>query len=271
VGMKTAWKVIVGVLAALLVLLVIAEVGIRIFLANQITSEFEAAPAASASTGDAKPDVSFGPQPVTLGLLTGALPHMTLTTPSTLVVNGEQATGNPAATVNLDRVHVTGNDPVAESFELATQLPNDFLRVMLNQAIEQQIGDNGFLGSLISVSEVSANDAQGTVSIMFSGGAAGIELRPINANGQVSFEAENTQVFGFDLPGGVSESLSEALAEGMRQDVIGEMQVRNITVIPGGLELTMDGENVNFTELQRQLQGQHQPQLQEQGQLEGAA
>ena len=266
--MKTAWKVIVGVFAALLVLLVIAEVGIRIFLANQVTSEFEAAPAAS-STSEAKPNVSFGPQPVTLGLLSSALPHMTLTTPSTLVVNGEEAIGNPAATVHLDRVHVTGSDPVAESFELTTELPNDFLRVMLNQAIEQQIGNDGLFSNLISVSEVSANDAQGTVTIMFSGGAAGIELRPINVNGQVSFEAENTKLFGFDLPGGVTESLSEALAEGMRQDVVGEMQVRNITVIPGGLELTMGGENVNFTELQRQLQGQ--PQLLGQEELQGAA
>ena len=48
--MKTAWKVIVGILAVLLVLLLIAEGGIRMFMANQITSEYSAGAQSDASS-----------------------------------------------------------------------------------------------------------------------------------------------------------------------------------------------------------------------------
>lgn len=252
--MNKAWKVIVGVLAALLVLLLVAEAGIRMFVANQITSTYqEQAALQPGVVATAEPEVDFGSQPITLGLLGGSFPHMTITTPSTLQVNGDEVHGDPAATVVLDKVRIAGGEPVAQSFHVTTELPNDFLRAMLNHEIRKQIGDNRFLKNVISVSDVVTNPTDGTFTIMFTSGVAGVELRPSTNGGQLSFTAASTQLFGVDLPDGVAEALTGAMAEGMRQEVTGNMQVRDVTVIPGGLRLEMGGSNVNFNELQREL------------------
>lgn len=246
--MQTVWKVVVGVLAAILVLLLLAEAGLRMYLANQITEGFAQDAGAEAA---AEPDVSFGSQPVTLGLLNGRLPHVTVNAPSTLLINGDQISGNPAATVEMDNLKVTGGEAIAETFTMTTELPNDFLRAMINQEIQGQIGDNRWLNNVITVSEVSTNPDAGTFTIEFTSGAAGIELRPVNENGQLAFEAASTQLFGFTLPDEVASALSEAMADGMRHEVTGTLQVRDMTVVPGGLRVAMTGNNVNFEELQQ--------------------
>lgn len=255
--MKTAWKWIIGVLATLLVLLLIAEAGIRTFLAHQITSGFEQQPGAAAA---ADPKVSFGSSPVTLGLIGGSLPHMTVETPSTLSVNGDEFSGTPAATIRLDKVRITGGEPVARDFQLNTELPNEFIRAILNQGIREELGDNRFLNSVITVSDVTSNPESGTFALTFTSGVAGIELRPAPADGQLGFEATNTKLFGFDLPSDVSASLSDAMAEGLRQEVTGGLKVQDMTVVPGGLHLEMTGHDVNLQNLQAETQpGTRQP------------
>ena len=256
--MKTAWKVILGILAAIVVLLIVAEAGIRMFMANQISSGVIQSEE-SAAIAQAEPEVSFGTTPVVFGLLGGQLPHMTVTTPSTLVVNGDQIAGAPASTIELNNVEVTAGDPIAETFRLSTELPNEFVRAMLNQQLEEQMGQDSFLSSLITVSDVSSNPEQGTFTITFTSGVAGIELRPVQTEGQLAFEATSTQLFGVELPQGVAESLTEAMSTGLQEDVTGGMRVENFTVIPGGLRVTMAGEHVNFAELAQMQQNQLQP------------
>ena len=163
--MSKAWKVTLSIIAGVLLLFAIAEGGIRAFISHQVTSQ---APEGTS--------VSFGAKPVTLGLLGGKFPHMTVDQQSTLVVDGNQFTGNPAAVVEMDNVRVAGNDPVAEELHMTTTLPNEYVRAMLNQQLEEQIGDQGFLSNLITVSDVTANPEKETFTIEFTGGLAGIEV-----------------------------------------------------------------------------------------------
>ena len=249
--MKTAWKWIIGVLATLLVLLLIAEAGIRMFLSHQITSGFSQQAGASAA---ADPKVSFGSSPVTLGLLGGKLPHMTVETPSTLTVNGDDYSGDPAATISLDKIRITGGDPVAEEFQLDTELPNDFIRAIINQGLRSQLGDNRFVNSVVTVSDVSEDPSNGTFTVTFTGGLAGVALRPTPSDGQLGFQATNTQLFGFDLPSEVSDALTDAMSEGLRQEVTGSLRVKDMTVVPGGLHLTMSGHDVDLNNLQNEVQ-----------------
>lgn len=249
--MKTAWKIIVGILAALLVLLIVAEIGVRMFLTNQITNGVEQQTAGQAAVVS-EPDVSFGSQPVTLGLLTGSLPHLTVTTPSTLQVNGDAISGEPGATIAMDRVKIVSGEPVAEAFTLTTELPNDFLRATLNQSLREQLGSNRWLDSLITVSEVTTDPASGTFTVMFTSGVAGIELRPVQTGGNVSFEAESTQLFGFNLPNEVAGIINNSLKEGMASFGDSQLRLTNVAVTPGGLQMQMSGENVNFYELEQQ-------------------
>lgn len=257
--MKTAWKVIVGILAALLVLLLIAEGGIRMFMANQITSEFNKNAETSSAQGGgdgAEPDVSFGPQPVIFGLVSGKLPHIDLDTPSTLVVNGDQVTGDPASHIVMDNIRYDAGDPVAESFRVDTELTNDLIRAMLNQQLHQQMGEDSFLSGLINVSDVNTDPDAGTVHIEFTGGVAALDLKPITEQGQMRFEATGTQLFGMDLPEEAANALSDAMNQGMEEQSAGGMNIQEFSVVPGGVRVTMTGENVNFAEMQN-AQGQY--------------
>lgn len=249
--MKKAWKAIIGVLAVVLVLLLVAEAGIRMYLSNQITSGFAQQPGAEAA-GD--PKVSFGSSPVVFGLLGGSLPHITVDAPSTLFVNGNDYTGNPAATIQLEKVHITGGEPVAEEFQLDTELPNEFIRAILNQGIQSEIGDNQILGSVINVSDVTTNPDNDTFTIQFTSGLAGVELRPTPTDGQLGFEATNTKLFGIDLPDDVSRAVTSSLEEGMRQEVTGSLHIQDMKVVPGGLHVEMTGRDVNLNSLDDQLE-----------------
>lgn len=253
--MKTAWKVALSIVAAVLLLFVVAEVGIRTFVAKQVTSQ---APEGTS--------VSFGASPVTLGLLGGKFPHMTVDQQSDLLINGDEISGTPASVVDMDNVRLNGGEPVAESLRLTTELPNDFVRAMLNQQLQQQIGDS-FLANVITVSDVTSNEDAGTFTIVFTSGAAGIELQPVMQDGQLTFQARSTELFGFELPDEVAQAISSAMSEGVAQEATGGMNVEDFTVIPGGLRVSVAGSDVNFSELQQMQQSDSLEQTQPNNEL----
>ena len=253
--MKTAWKVALSIVAAVLLLFVVAEVGIRTFVAKQVTSQ---APEGTS--------VSFGASPVTLGLLGGKFPHMTVDQQSDLLINGDEISGTPASVVDMDNVRLNGGEPVAESLRLTTELPNDFVRAMLNQQLQQQIGDS-FLANVITVSDVTSNEDAGTFTIVFTSGAAGIELQPVMQDGQLTFQARSTELFGFELPDEVAQAISSAMSEGVAQEATGGMSVEDFTVIPGGLRVSVAGSDVNFSELQQMQQSDSLEQTQPSNEL----
>ena len=82
-----AWKIIIGILVALLVLILLAEFGLRWFIGHQMTSQFnEAAEQEGLQVKD--PSVSFGGSPLLVGLFKGSISQMDMTTPSTLQIDG---------------------------------------------------------------------------------------------------------------------------------------------------------------------------------------
>lgn len=253
--MKTAWKVALSIVAAVLLLFALAEVGIRTFVAKQVTAQ---SPEGTS--------VSFGTSPVTIGLLGGKFPHMTVDQQSDLMINGDQISGTPASVVDMDNVRLNGGEPVAESLRLTTELPNDFVRAMLNQQLQQQIGDS-FLANVITVSDVTSNEDAGTFTIVFTSGAAGIELQPVMQDGQLTFQARSTELFGFELPDEVAQAISSAMSEGVAQEATGGMNVEDFTVIPGGLRVSVAGSDVNFSELQQMQQSDSLEQTQPSNEL----
>lgn len=240
--MNKAWKIALSIVAAVLLLFAIAEVGIRAFVAHEVTSQ---APEGTS--------VSFGPSPVTIGLLGGKFPHMKVDQQSSLVVNGDDVQGTPASVVEMDNIRIADGDPVADSLHLTTELPNDFVRAMLNNQLKQQLGDN-FLANLITVSDVTSNPDAETFTITFTAGAAGIELHPEMRDGHLAFDARSTELFGFDLPDEVAQAISDAMSQGVEDEATEGMRVEDFTVVPGGLKVQVAGENVNFRELQDQQQ-----------------
>ncbi|WP_342318924.1 LmeA family phospholipid-binding protein [Corynebacterium mayonis] len=239
--MKTAWKVIVGVLAVVLVLLLAAEFGLRAYMSEQIRAD-----AAVEGT-----EVSFGSQPLTLGLARGVVPHMSMTSPSTLEIVGDTATGQPASSVEVDNMRVNKDNQVAERLSMTSVLPEDYVRIILQQQLSEALQTNAsFLDSFINVTGVSANPDNNTLDITFSGGAAGLELRPVMEGEKLKFTAESTELFGFTLPDFVTATITDALGQGVHNAVGGPLRLSDFAVVDGGMRVTLSGENVNLRELQ---------------------
>lgn len=246
-----AWKIFVGVLATVLIILFAAEFGLRAWVANRVESEF-AATAPAATSDSAK--ISFGSTPLTLGLLRGTVPHVALSVPSTLQLTDGRYEGNPAATVHMDNLRQTDAGSVAENFDVVTNLPDAFVKTILQQqlgtALDQVPGvPADVLKNFVSVSSVASNPADGTVTVQFTSDLAAITLRPQMEGDQLTFSADSTRLFGIDLPGGVTDRISQALRDAMRDAVFGNMRVRDVTVIEGGIRVSLTGNDVNLNQL----------------------
>ena len=57
----------------------------------------------------------------------------------------------------------------------------------------------------------------------------------------------------------VADAISSAMSQGVAQEATGGMSVEDFTVIPGGLRVTVSGNDVNFKELQDMQQSQQLP------------
>lgn len=183
---------------------------------------------------------------------------MTLSVPSTLVLDGDSFTGQPAATVNVDKVRQSDSGFVADTLDVTTELPDAFIQAILQQqasaALSQVDGlPAATLKNLVNISGVESNPDAGTVAIQFNNGLARINLRPQMDGDELTFSADSTSLFGIDLPGGVAESLSQALREGMQDAVFGPMRVRDVTVIDGGLLVSLNGHDVNLNQISEAL------------------
>lgn len=250
--MKTAWKVTVSVLAALLVLLLVAEFGLRAFMAGQIRSDMAAQNPETISAEQAdEAKVSFGPSPLTLGLLRGVVPHVAMTTPSTLVAQGETYTGQPGADISVDNLSVADGRQVAGRLRMTTDLPDDYVRAILQEQLSSSIQGGGasFLDGLLTVSGVASHPETGTFTVEVSDGAAAIDLRPAMVNDSLTFEAASTELFGFQLPDTVTRGITSALQQGVEDAVNSEMRVTEFTVVDGALRVTVEGENVDMEKL----------------------
>lgn len=248
------WKIVLGIIAGLLILLFIAEIVVRGFIAQQIRASFrDSAPESSDMREDAS--VGFGASPVLLGLARGKLQHINIDVPSTLVSDSDEIIGNPPATIDATGFVLDQDNPSADELILHTEVPQALLRDILQQELrhslnEAQDGRFAEYDEILTVSDVRTDPAVGTFTVTFSNGAFGVELRPdVSENGQITFTAESTQILGRNLPDFFSEAVSNALQKGLNEDVVGPMKIQQFQVIDNGFRITVAGENVQLSEL----------------------
>lgn len=247
-------KIVLGILAALIVLFFVLEIAIRVFITQQIKTSFlDGAP--ETVTVEREPKVYFGAQPVLFGLATGKIHHINLDLPSTLTPDSTSIAGTPAAKINATGFILDPDDPRADRVEVHTILPQAVVRDMLQRELGaslEETSDGQFPGynKILNVSNVQANPDGGTFTIVFSSGAFAVELRPNIQNGQPVFEAVSTQLLGRSLPDFFSDAVSVALERGLNDQVVGLMKVERFDVVDGGFAVTIIGENVHFNDLQ---------------------
>lgn len=250
-----------GILVALLILAIVAEIGLRWFIGQQLRSSFDQQAQEQGITVEEDPEISFGASPLIFGILGQNISQVDVSTPSTLEINypdGENAPpeiqGSPAATVNLEGLDISDpNNPTAETMTTTTQIPEDMILAMIQRETAQSGNsqDTGYgeaiLQQLVQVTDVTANPDNNALDVEFTGGAAVLSLQPQLADGGLTFAVSNAQLFGIDLPQQATDAITSALERGV-QNATGDMEIRDFSVIEGGIEMTISGQNVPLSD-----------------------
>ncbi|PMC67936.1 LmeA family phospholipid-binding protein [Corynebacterium aurimucosum] len=244
---STAWKIFIGVLVTLLLIILLAELGLRWFLGSQMKSQFTQSAKEQGVETSEEPEVSFGASPMVFGLLNGKIPQMDMKTPSTLKIEGTTITGQPAADVHVEDMTLS-KEPVAGTLRASTTVPDQFLLASFQKAIAEQSGYDA-LGNLV-VTAITANDAEDDLEVEFAGGLATLSLKPEARDGKLAIDAKEASLFGFDLPEQATSAISNALAEGMEEQLAGQqLTFESVDVGAGELTLTLIGHDVPMSEL----------------------
>ena len=233
------WKFIVGILVALLVILLVAEFGLRWFIGNELRSSFREQAALDGVTLEEDPTVAFGATPLVFSVVSGTIPHVEISIPSTLRITDQEILGQPAAVATLTDLDISDtSDPVAAHLVTTAEVPDEYMLAMVQHSMRA-----GHADGFIQISDLQSNPAEGTLDVSFNNGIAVLNLVPTPVDGNLTFEAVGASLFGFDLPRQVSDVITQGLQQGM-QDQTGDFRVETFEVVDGGAQLTLTGRDV---------------------------
>ena len=248
----TAWKVIVAVLVALLVLVLLAEFGARYFISQQLRSSFREDIEAQGIEMTEDPEVSFGSSPVLFGLIGGKLNEVNIDTPSTLQQDPEgNYKGMPASHVHMESMALKSRE--AEFLRTRSELPDDYLTHSIQEGLREQLGGVGFLGDIV-VSDITTDHEAETITVQFLSGAANLTLRPlVDANGNAAFDTSQAKILGFSLPEGAADGIANSLNHNLHEATGGQLDITKIEFNDHGLVITLEGHNVNPSHMSKEL------------------
>ena len=247
-GGSLAWKIVVGVLVALLIIILIAEFGLRWFISNQMTEEFKNSAKEEGIEATEDPSVSFGGSPLLFGLMRGSISQMDMTTPSTLQIEGSQIKGQPASEIHVEDMSTDADNPVAGFLRATTTVPDDYLLASFQKGISDQSGSET-IGNMV-VTEITANDQSDELEVKFGGGLASLSLEPSAHDGKLEINATEASIFGLSLPEQATSAISDALQDGMSEQLVAnDMQVESVDVGDGKLTLTITGTDVPMNDM----------------------
>lgn len=253
-------KVLIGFLLVIVLLLLLAEFGLRWFMKDQIQSAFREQQQESGVSEPVDPDISLGASPVLLGIVQGKIPQMTVDIPSTLDITYEgqdkskpRVTGEPAVHLELQDMKMDTDNPedaVVGDLRLRTVITKEMLLAQASESASDGGGDeDNPLAGLLQITDVRPNPDKQTLSFDLTGGLATFEVKPVIQDGQMKMEMENVSLLGMDLPESFTQEMESQLEDSIPADVQGGMDFESINVTDEGLEVNMHGTDVNFSEL----------------------
>lgn len=257
-------KILIIIIVVILLFLLVAEFGLRWFLGDKLKDQFAAQASDQGLTVEEEPSVSFGATPLLFDIARSSISEVTVNTPDTLTItypggSGEapEILGTPESTITLEGLNISDSDnPVAKNMNLTTFATDEFILATVQREMTTQMSVNESDGlaqqlmqEFIQITGITSDPERGAVEVEFTGGAAGLTLRPVADNGQVSFEVLDSQLFGFGLPTEVSSALTQGLQSSVDQ-VAGGLQVASIEVQDNGLSIQLTGQNINVRTLE---------------------
>ncbi|NLA57022.1 MAG: DUF2993 domain-containing protein [Corynebacterium humireducens] len=236
------WKFIVGILVAVLVILLVAEFGLRWYIGNELRSGFQEQAARDGVTLEEDPTIAFGANPLVLSVVRGTIPHVEISVPSTLQVTDQAVLGQPAAVATLTDLDISDpGNPVAAHLVTTAEVPDSYMLATIQHSMRDNDAD-GF----IQVTDLRSNPAEGTLDVTFNNGIAVLNLVPSPVDGALTFEAVGASLFGFNLPRQVSDVITQGLQQGV-QEQAGDFRIEDFEVVEGGANLTLTGTDVELS------------------------
>ncbi|WP_051866697.1 LmeA family phospholipid-binding protein [Corynebacterium atypicum] len=266
--MKTFSKALFATVAAVLILGLIAEVGLRWYMTSQITNQYREQAAAQGTELTEEPEVSFGSSPLILGLVRGSVPQMRMTLPETLRITPSQdsttppsVSGNPALDLTAKKLDISHPQaPVAGHLEATTLLTDEFLLATIQQAMAQQEGQSAaahesfaqsLVRQLVRVTDVTSDATDGTFDIEFTSGAAVLTMQPKVENGGLTFAIVGTSLLGVELPKEISEQIGSALSDSVdgSMNLDAPLTIEAFDIVDGGARVKVSGNDVPLSDV----------------------
>ncbi|WJY62408.1 hypothetical protein CATRI_01475 [Corynebacterium atrinae] len=259
-GSSLVWKILLGVLVAIMVVLLVAEFGLRWFIGNQLREGFREDAQANGVEVTEEPTISFGATPLVFTALSGNVKSVEIDTPSTVEITNQgdlpEIKGQPAAQLFLTDLDISDpNNPIAGSLRTTSEVSDDYLLATVQISMAEQMASSDsnvgtqLMQQLIKVTDITSNPSDNTIDVEFTDGAAQLSLRPIPQDGALSFEAIGATLFGFELPAQVTTMITDALKQALSDSTVEGMQIENIEVLDGSVRLTLTGQNVKLSEI----------------------
>lgn len=238
------WKFIVGILVALLVVLLVAEFGLRWYIGNELRSSFREQATHDGVTLDEDPTVAFGANPLVFSVVSGIIPHIEISIPSTLQITDQEILGQPAAVATLTDLDISDTShPTAAHMVTTAEVPDEYMLATIQHSMRENNAD-GF----IQISDLQSNPEESTLDVSFNNGIAVLNLVPTPVDGNLTFKAVGASLFGFNLPGQVSDAITQGLQQGV-QEQAGDFRIETFEVVDGGARLTLTGTDVALSQV----------------------
>lgn len=245
---KRTGAILVVLLLIVAALLVGGEFALRKSIANQLRDEV------GTNAQGEQAEIEFSSTPLLLSLITNTIPSVSIHNPSTVAIAADNTiTGNPEMRIDITDLDISDQDaPIAGHLKVNPTLTTEYLLATIQQATTQPSQNQSFFDSIIQsmvkVTGMSTNPATNTLDIEFTDGAGSMSLVPIIDNGRLSFDATNINVLGLDLPEAATDALTQGLREN-NQAAINGLGVTSAEVTETGLNLILEGDNVNLKEI----------------------
>lgn len=252
-------KIFISLLIVIVLLLLLAEFGVRWFMKDQIKAGFKDQMQESGISTSEDPKVSFGASPLLLGLVQQKIPQMTVDIPSTLDISYEGqdkskpiVKGQPAVHMELRDIEFDSQDAnksTAGELKGQTTIPKEMLLAQANESADDDKSSDPISG-MMQLTDVKPNPDKQTLTFEITGGLATFEVKPTVQDGKMKMEMDSFSLLGFELPESFTSQLESQLEDSVPTDLQGGMKFESINVTDAGMEIHMYGQDVSLNELE---------------------
>lgn len=254
---RNTGKIIAGVAAAVVLLLVIAGVGTELYVRNKTKDCLQSA--FSQLTGTTT-TVSMSGKPVLLQRISGKVPYVQVDT--------EDKADAISLHARADGITGLNGTPTAESMSGSGFAPYQRVIAMSQQASGTASSDGAGTnsggsapdsGSPMSglvqgatIQSMTGNAADGTITVDSTVQVAILPvpvtttLKPVVDNGHIHVEVVDAQAFMFGVPKDYAQGIVDSVSKSMFGQLTDELTVTNLKVTDKGVDFAFDGKDVTL-------------------------